>query len=90
MTMVDSSQIFDVWYILSNYVIGDVWLTIVFMDLIILYSSVKLKLKFEVIIMMQILIMLALFTKTQLIIIYTLVVLIVGLISYWIMSKVIE
>ena len=83
-------QLFDFWNILSNELIGDVWLTIFIFTAFIIIATIKLKMTFEMQILFSILILTALYSKTQLITIWSLVVLVAGLIFYWTISKGVE
>lgn len=87
---IDESRIFDFWGIISNEIIGDTWLTIFIFTIFIIFITIKLKMPFELQIIFLVLILSALFSKTLLFIIWVFVVLIVGLIAYWQISKAIQ
>lgn len=80
-------QVLDFWCWTSNEIIGDVWLAIFLFALVILYISSVLKLPKEVHYIMLLLIMAALFSKTLILIIWVYIVLVVGLVVYYTMSK---
>ncbi len=85
--MVEADQIFDLWNILSNEIIGDVWLTVFVFTAFIIYLTIKFKMPFELQIMFIILILAALYSQTLMAIIWVFIVLIAGLIFYWTVSK---
>lgn len=85
--MVEADRIFDVWGIISNEIIGDVWLTVFVFAVAIIYATIRMKMPFELQVIFLILILAALYSKTLLIIIWVFTVLIVGIIAYWAISK---
>ena len=85
--MVEPDQIFDFWGILSNEIIGDVWLTIFLFTIGIIFMTIQFKMPFELQLIFIILILAALFSQTLLLIIWVFVVLIVGGIAYWLISQ---
>ncbi len=85
--MVEPSGIFDFWGIISNEIIGDVWLAIFIFLIAIILATVKLKIPFEVQILFIILTLSMLFSETLFPIIWVFTVMIVGLIFYWFISK---
>ena len=90
MAIIESSRIFDFWGILSNTIIGDTWLTIFIFTIAILFLTIKFKMPFELQIMFLVLVLAALFSKTLLLIIWVFTVLIVGMIAYWLISKIVS
>ena len=81
------SGIFDFWNIISNTIIGDVWLTIFIFTIAIIFMTIKFKMPFELQMIFLVLILTALFSKTLILIIWVFTVLIVGAIAYWLISK---
>ncbi len=90
MTTITEAEIFNFWGIISNEIIGDVWLTIFIFIIAVILMTAKFKMPFEIQIMFLVLILAALFSKTLLMIIWIFTVLIVGLIAYWLISKAIQ
>ncbi len=84
---IEASEIFDFWGIISNEIIGDTWLTVFIFTIAIIFLTIKFKMPFELQIMFLVLILAALFSETLMLIIWVFVVLIVGLITYWLISK---
>ena len=84
------SEIFNFWGIVSNELIGDVWLTIFIFLIVIIAITIRLKMPFELQMMFLVLILAALFSKTLLMIIWVFTVLVVGMIAYWFISKAIS
>jgi len=80
-------EIFDFWCWTSNEIIGDVWLAVFVYALVLMYCVVKLKMPKELQMMFLILLFAALFSKTLLLIIWVFLVLTVGVIFYWGISK---
>lgn len=85
--MVEPDEIFNLWGIVSNEIIGDVWLTIFLFAVGMMYLTVRLKMPFEMQLIFLFLIMAAIFSKTLILIIWVFSVLIVGSIAYWIVTK---
>lgn len=85
--MVLENEVFDFWGIISNEVIGDLWLTIFLFIIAIIYATVLMKMPTEVQILFIILILAALFSQTLLLIIWVFVVMVVGLIFYWFLAR---
>ena len=84
---IEPNEIFDFWGILSNDIIGDVWLTIFLFTIGIIFMTIKFKMPFELQLIFIVLILAALFSQTLLLIIWVFVVLIVGGIAYWLISQ---
>ena len=85
--MVAEDQVFNFWSILSNELIGDVWLTIFILTAFIIFLTIRLKMPLELQILFTVLILAALFSKTLILIIWVFIVLIVGVLFYWMLSK---
>ena len=85
--MVSESEVFDFWGIISNEIVGDVWLTIFLFTIAIIYMTIRFKMPFELQLIFIVMILTALFSQTLLIIIWTFTVLIVGSIAYYAASK---
>ena len=85
--MVEPNEIFDFWGILSNDIIGDVWLTIFLFVIAIIFMTIKFKMPFELQLIFMILILSALYSITLIPLIWVFVVLIVGGIAYWLISQ---
>ncbi len=83
-----SCEIFDFWCWTSNEIVGDVALVVFLYPLVLLYACIKLKIPKKVQYLLLILIFSAIFTKTLMIIIWVYVVLSVGLVVYYGMSKI--
>ena len=81
------SEVFDFWGIISNIIIGDVWLTIFIFAIGIIIMTIKFKMPVELQMIFLVMILVALFSKTLLMIIWVFTVLIVGAIAYWFISK---
>ena len=87
---IEESEIFNFWGIVSNELIGDVWLTIFLFTIGIIFITIKLKMPFELQMIFLILILAALYSITLIPLIWVFVVLIVGIIFYWFISKAIQ
>ncbi len=85
--IIPESEIFDFWGIISNVLIGDVWLTIFLFSIGIIFMTIKFKMPVELQIIFLVMILAALFSQTLLLIIWVFTVLIVGAIAYWFISK---
>ena len=88
--MVEASEIFDIWGIVSNELIGDVWLTIFIFTIFIIFLTISLKMPFELQMIFIVMILAALFSQTLMIIIWVFIVLFVGIIAYWNVSKALQ
>lgn len=85
--MVAEDEIFNIWNIVSNKIIGDVWLTVFLAVAVIIFLSIRFKFPLEIQIMFIILILAAVFSQALLMIIWVFLVLLVGLIFYWNINK---
>lgn len=86
--MIEANRIFDVWSIVSNEIIGDVWLTVFIFAIGIILGTVRLKMPFELQFIFLVLMLAAMFSKTLMLIIWVFTVLAVGLVAYWALSKI--
>ncbi len=87
---IGESQIFNLWGIISNELIGDTWLTIFIFLIVIIFITIKTKMPFELQMIFLVLTLSALFSKTLIITIWIFTVMAVGLIAYWFISKAIQ
>ena len=84
----DQTQFFDLYHILVNELFGDVWLAIIGFLILILFLSIRYKMPFEVTIMFTLLFLAIMFAQTFIYILWVFLVLIVGLLFYYTMSKI--
>ena len=87
---VAESEIFNFWGIISNEIIGDVWLTIFIFAIGIILITIRLKMPFELQLIFLVLILAALFSQTLLMIIWVFVVLLTGGLFYLAVTKAME
>lgn len=81
---------FDLWDILTNEIVGDVWLFLIVGLLIVIYFGIKSKIPHEVLGLLALIWLVVIFSgATQLLILWVFVVLMVGTMFYYAVSKVI-
>jgi len=89
--MVNVENVFDIYDIFVNEVIGDIWLAIIIAFLGVNIFAIKKKVPFEVIVMFDILVLAAFFSRvTSLLIIWVFIVLFVGVQFYMALTKLLE
>ncbi|KKN05003.1 hypothetical protein LCGC14_1091710 [marine sediment metagenome] len=89
--MVNPENVFDIYDIFVNEVIGDLWLTIIIAFIMVNIFAIKRKVPYEVIIMFDVLLLAAFFSRvTSLTIIWVFIVLFVGVQFYLAMAKKLE
>lgn len=86
----DQTQYFDLYQVVVNEIIGDVLLAVIIGLVVIVFLSIKKKMPYELSILFAMLWLVVIFSETNLIIIWTFVVLGVGLMFYFAVSKAIE
>ena len=85
--MAIDTEYFDFWSILRNELIGDTWLTIFIITIFFLFLTVKFKMPFELQFLFLILVLAMLYSQTLIILLWLAIVMAVGLIFYWMVSK---
>jgi hypothetical protein len=85
--MIDDSNIFDLYDIVINELIGDVMLSILVFLVVVWFLSIKAKMPYQLSILFGVLLLTIFFAETQILIIWVFVVLIVGLMFYYAVSK---
>jgi len=80
-------NIFDIWNIFVNEVIGDQWLAIAIGIILLNVYGIKMKAPFQLIILLDGLLLLAFFTVSQLLAIYVFIGLAVAFLFYLAVSK---
>ena len=88
MALDPSTQFFDLYQIFVNELIGSVFLAIIFFMIIIWFTAIKLKMPFQLSILFGLLFILIMFAETFIMILYVFVVLIVGGLFYYAVSKI--
>ena len=89
--MVNPENVFDFYDIFVNEVVGDLWLTIIIAFIMVNIFAIKRKVPYEVIIMFDVLLLAAFFSRvTSLTIIWVFIVLFVGVQFYLAMAKKLE
>ena len=86
----DTSNFLDIWDILVNELVGDVWLFIFLGLIMIWFLAAKSKLTTEVSMLFVILFLSAIFAKTGLTILWAFTILGVGALFYYKISKIIR
>ena len=81
---------FDLYDVFVNELIGDVILTIIIALIIIWVISVKSKMPLEMAILFGMLLLAVFFAETQILIIWVFIVLMVGLMFYYVINKAIR
>lgn len=83
----NTSNYFDLYNILVNEIVGDLTLFIILALLAILLYAIRYKIPGEVTLLMSVLLLGIIFAKTFMILIWVFIVLIVGFMFYWALSK---
>lgn len=86
--MVNQNNFFDLYDIFVNELVGDVMLFVIVALIIIWYLSIKAKMPYQLAILFGLLLLTILFAKTNILIIWVFIVLIVGLMFYYMINKV--
>lgn len=82
---------FDLYNIFVNQIVGDVWLTIILALLALFVIGIKkYKMPLEPLVLMAMLVLVAFFSETFIIIIWAFVGLSVAAFFYWVISRVLE
>jgi membrane-bound ClpP family serine protease len=88
--MIDPTQIFDLWDIFVNELVGDVVLAVVLGALLVAIFSAKFKLPAEVGTILLMLFLAIMFKESQLFLLWVLIVLVAGILGYYIISRIID
>lgn len=79
---------FDLWQVFVNEIVGDIWIFIIIGLILLVYFSIKANFPFEVTIMFSVLWLSLVFSKaTSLIVIWAFIVLFIGGLFYYTISK---
>lgn len=87
--MVDQTQYFDLYQVLVNELVGDVWLSILLAFVLIMFLTIKLKMSMQLAVVFGLLFLSIMFAEVQggFLIIWVFVVLFVGVLFYFTVSK---
>ncbi|KKN26855.1 hypothetical protein LCGC14_0870600 [marine sediment metagenome] len=83
----DTSKFLDLWDIWVNELIGDVWLFIFLGVVVISYLSIKAKFSMQLTILLNILFLIIVFVKSNLVILWVFILLGIGIIFYFFYQK---
>ena len=83
----DTSKFLDFWDIWVNELIGDVWLFIFLGVVVISYLSIKAKFSMQLTILLNILFLIIVFVKSNLVILWVFILLGIGIIFYFFYQK---
>lgn len=86
--MINQSNVFDLYDIFVNELVGDVVLTIIIALVLVWFLSIKARMPLEVSLLFGVLILVIFFAETQLLIIWVFVVLIIGALFYYTLNKI--
>jgi len=86
--MINDSNFFDLYDIFVNELVGDVILFIIIALIVVWYLSIKAKMPFQLSILFGLLLLAILFAETIILVIWVFVVLVVGLMFYYMINKV--
>lgn len=88
---IEESQLFDIWNVVANELIGDTWITVFIIVLAVIFITIKYKMPFEVQSLFIVLALSMVFSEAlSLEIIWLFLVLYVLTLSYWYYAKTIE
>lgn len=85
--MINPNNVFDLWDIFVNELIGSVGLTIILGLIVIWFIGVKLRMPFEVQFMFGLIFLSIIYTESRIFLIWVFVVLIIGLLFYYAVNK---
>lgn len=85
--MINPSNFFDLYDIFVNELIGDVWLAIILGLIVIWILTIKAKMPFELSLLFGVLFLAIFFAETNFLIIWVFIVLLIGGLFYWMVSK---
>ena len=85
--MINQSNFFDLYDIFVNELIGDVILAIIVSLIVIWFLTIKARMPFQLSILFGILLLAIFFAETNILIIWVFIVLSVGTMFYYLMSK---
>lgn len=78
-------DLYDVWF---NELIGDVWLGIFITMITLLIICIKYKLRYEIILLFEVLLIGVIFEKTRIMALWVFIVLIIGALFYYTVSRI--
>lgn len=85
--MINQTNVFDIYDIIVNELVGDVWLTIILGLILTLFIAIKAKMPLQVSIFFGMLWLVIMFAETNILIIWVYVVLFAGILFYYAISK---
>ena len=88
--MTTQENYLDFYNVFVNIIVGDIWLAIILGLIIIYFASLKFKMPMELSILFSMMWLVAIYSETFIIIIWTFIVLFVGTLFYYTISRVFD
>ncbi len=85
--MINETNVFDIYDVVVNELVGDVWLTNILGLLVVLFVGIKSKIPYQVSILLGMLWLLIMFAETNILIIFVYVLLFIGTFFYYTISR---
>ncbi len=85
--MINETNVFDIYDVIVNELVGDVWLTVILGLLVVLIIAIKSNIPYQVSILFGLIWMIVMFSETNFMIIWVYVVLFAGTFFYYSLSR---
>ena len=85
--MINQSNFFDLYDVFVNELVGDVWLSIILGLIVIWYLTIRLRMPYQLTVLFGLLYLAIFFAETKIILIWVFIVLFIGTMFYYGVSK---